>query len=98
MAESLTLTVPVTAPAVTKWDIVKVSLDKETPAIAVTMVNNKGEKFFYKSSDDQTLVGLSFINQGKFKVNQGKSLEKWLFDRIKLEFPQFEGTVSGSEF
>jgi len=105
MAEVLTLTTPVSTANIVTWDVKNIYLDKETPSIKVTLANNLGQRYVYRAVVENgtvtaadIIVGLSFINQGKFKTVQSKSLEKWLIDKIKAELPQFAGTVSGTEF
>lgn len=104
MPETLTTTSPQTHPSEITWDVVNIWLDKEAPSIKVTLVSNTGLRYVYRAvvSNGTTaaliLAGLSFINGGKFKVNQGKSLEKWLLDKIAVEIPGFAGTVAGAEF
>lgn len=100
MAEKLTLAVPVTPPATVEWEVIDIFLSKEAPAIKVTLLSNTGERYVYRAIPSETvpasqiLAGLSFINQGKFMVQQGKSLQKWLLDRISAEGVKV-GSVSG---
>jgi hypothetical protein len=104
MAEILTTTAPQTHPSEVTWSVVNIHLDKEAPAIKVTLLSNTGLRYNYRAvvSDTMTaaqiLVGLSFINQGKFMTVQGKSLEKWALDKIASELAEFVGTVTGTQF
>jgi hypothetical protein len=101
MPEILTLTTPVAGPSTTTWKVEDIYLSRLAPAIKVTLVSNTGERFVFRQipgpdiTAAEILVGLSFINQGKFMVNQGKSLEKWLLDRISAAGVKV-GTVSGT--
>jgi hypothetical protein len=101
MAELLTLTSPQTFPSNTTWKVEDIYLSLIGPSIKITVVSNTGERFVWRQvpGPDLTaadiLVGLSFINQGKFMVNQGKSLQKWLLDRMSAAGAKV-GTVSGT--
>jgi hypothetical protein len=101
MAEILTLTTTQTFPSITTWSVENIYLDKVAPSIKVTLVSNTGERYVFRQVvDEETtaadiLTGLSFINQGKFMVNQGKSLQKWLLDRISAAGIKV-GSVTGT--
>lgn len=100
MAEILNLTVSETAPATTTWRIARLCLDVDTPSIKVDLVSNTNKTFTWRLVPTtvvpaSTIIqGLSFINQGKFKALQGKSLHRWLLDRM-ISDGIFAGTVSG---
>jgi len=99
--EILTLTTPVTSLSTTTWAIEDIYISRATPAIKVTLVSNKGERFVYRSvpSDTVTAVqirtGINYINQGKFMTLQSKTLERWILEKISSEGIKI-GTVSGT--
>lgn len=95
MSEILTLTTPVTYPSTITWEFDEVTLSKASMTITARFNSNLGEKLVLRVVSP---TGLSFVNQGKFKVNQNKSLEKWLIEQAQLEFPQLAGTITGTEF
>lgn len=101
MAEVLTLATPEVSPSVTTWRVDDIFFSVSSPSIKVTLVSNTGERYVYRAVPSETvsaaqiLTGLSFINQGKFMTQQGKSLQKWLLDRISAEGVKV-GTVSGT--
>jgi len=100
--EVLTLATPVTYPSTTTWRIKRFDCDIDAPYIKVILVSNKNEFYTYQklandaASASQINNALSFINQGKFMTLQGKSLQKWLFERIQADDPNFAGTISGT--
>lgn len=101
MAEILTLVAPETKPNITTWRISKIFFDVDTPSINIDLISNTGEIFVwrYVVSEGVTAndirAGLSFINQGKFMAVQGKSLQKWILDKIN-SLNVKEGSVSGT--
>lgn len=101
MAEILTLATPIVPPSTTTWAVDDIYLSASAPAIKVTLVSNAGERFVYRYAPNETvtaaqvLAAISFINQGKFQTLQGKSLQRWLLDRISAEGVKV-GTVSGT--
>jgi hypothetical protein len=101
MAELLTLTTPDTKPTITTWRVKNLFFDVDTPSIKVDIASNTGESYTWRYVVSETVTvadirtALSFINQGKFMVNQGKSLQKWILDRMSTMGVKV-GTVSGA--
>lgn len=101
MAELLTLAAPDTRFTITTWRLKTLRLDVEAPSIVVELVANTSESFTWRYVVSPTVTeadirtALSVINQGKFMVNQGKSLQKYLLERMSALGVKV-GTVSGS--
>src|SRR3990167_7619399 len=102
MAEVLTLTTPVTTPDTTTWLVKTMFLDVDAPSVKIEIVSNLGEPFVWRYIVSDTVTeanvraALSFINQGKFMVNQGKSLQRWILEQIAADQNSKAGTVSGA--
>jgi len=95
MAEVLTLTTPVTPPAITTWQVREIHISPEE--IAVLLVSNLGQPFTWVSATPaqaKTLAG--FINQGKFMTVQSKSLHRWIIDQLVAAGTLPSGTVTGT--
>jgi hypothetical protein len=101
MPELLTLTSPETKPTITTWRVRSLFFDADAPSIKVEIAANTGESFTWRFVEGPGITeadirtALSFINQGKFMVNQGKSLQKWILDKMSTLGIKV-GTVSGS--
>ena len=101
MAEQLDLTAPETFPSISTWSVVDIYMSKEAPSLKVTLASNTGARFVYRVVPSATVTAakilnaLSFINQGKFMTTQGKSLQRWLLDKISAEGVKI-GTISGT--
>ncbi len=99
--EKLTLTTPVSSVSTTDWHVADIYLSTEAPAVKVTLVSNVGERFIYRYVPSDTVTAaqvrtaLSYINQGKFMTLQGKTLERWLLEKISADGVKV-GTVSGT--
>lgn len=101
MAEKLILTTPVTGPSDTEFKITGIFFGIESPSIKVDIEYNTGKTDTFRMVvDSQTTIeqvkaALLFINEGKFKTVQNKSLHKWLLEQIatKLNKP---GNVTGT--
>lgn len=87
MAEVLTLATVETKPAIATWKVVQVWLDIEGPAIKVTFEANTGERRVWRLIPDASTTAetiradLSFVNRGKFKTAQDKTLQRWLIEQ-----------------
>ena len=100
MPEKFTLTTPAPGPTEIDFEITGIYLGVESPAIKVDIRYNTGKTdvFRYVPSPDVTLAqvktALTFINDGKFKTVQNKSLYKWLLEQVALQLNE-QGTVTG---
>lgn len=101
MAEILTLTTPVSGVTTTTFKIVSITFGVESPSIKVDLVYNTGIRETYRMIPDenttlaQVKAALKFINEGKFKTVDNKSLHKFLLDEIALKLGK-PGTVTGT--
>lgn len=102
MPEQLDLATPEAAPPVTDWRIEEVRFDRATPSIITIFRANTGEERAWRLvpgpggvTESQINNALSFINQGKFKTVQNKSLDRWLFEQWQANGGP-EGTISGT--
>ncbi len=99
--EKLTLTTPVTYTSTVDWKIVDIYISTESPAVKLTLASNTNERFVYRYVPSDTVTAaqvrtaLSYINQGKFMTLQGKTLERWLLEKISADGVKV-GTVSGT--
>lgn len=104
MPQTATLTVPIAGPSAVTFDIEEIILNKNSPAIKITIVLSTGEKRSLSftvtngTTKAQIITGLSFINQGKFMTQQGITLEDWLMKKISTDIPGYANTVSGTPF
>lgn len=103
MSEILTLTTQKPQkPTSATWSIDAIYVFANAPSLRVDLISNVGDRFTYQllpidaASTALIQTALSFINQGKFQTVQGKSLQRWLLDRIALDLPEFAGTTSGT--
>lgn len=108
MAEQLDLTTPETFVDIDNYKVVKLDLDNDVPSIKVTLESNTGVRIIWSlappvgaidgtapgTSPAEIQAGLSFINQGKFMVNQSISLQRWLMEQMSAKGFKI-GTVSG---
>lgn len=103
MTEKLDLTIP-SVSSLDNWEVTSLHLNRDTPAIKVSVRSNTGvikNLRYVPSPDDpaveaQIRIGLSFINQGKFMTIQGKSLQKWLLEKLRDDGHLNAGVVTGS--
>lgn len=87
MAETLTLTTPITIQTVS-FTIKDVFISKVMPAIKVTVVSNLGQEDVFRYVESETvskaeiLNAINYIGQGKFKTIDGLNLNDWLIDQM----------------
>jgi len=103
MAEKLELTTSEVS-SLNDWRIVRLFLDQDLPSIVMTVKSNTGiikiirylPDFEDPSLEVTIRAGLSFINKGKFKTVEGKSLQKWSLERLRNDGHLGAGNIVGS--
>lgn len=101
MPEILTLDSPETAPSITTWKIKTIYIDVDVPYIKVDFKSNTGKIDTWRLTPNETTpaseitAGLLFIDSGKFKTVQGKSLRKWLMEQAIAKGFKV-GTITGT--
>jgi len=102
MPEKLVLTVAEPGPSLVEWSVQDFYANPKTPAVKVTYVSNTGTVKVWRYIVSETVTvaqvkaAISFINQGKFMVNQTKSLEKWLIEQGIAAGVLAAGAVTGT--
>ena len=90
MGATLTVTTPEEKPKINSWKPINWILDRRVPYIKVTFEANTGEQRIWRlvPSDTVTavtiMVGLKYINEGKFKSVRNITLEQWLVEQWGL--------------
>ena len=103
MAEILTLTTPITLPSTTTYRVRSFFIDPDAPSIKTDFESNLGERVVWRYIVNETTTkaqvdaAISFINQGKFKTIQGKSLQKFLIQEAQSIGILGTGSISGIE-
>lgn len=101
MPEILTLTSAVTKPSTISWRIKSIFFDIDTPSIKVDLIANTGETETWRLIPSETVsaaeikTGLLYIDDGKFKTVQNKSLRKWLYEQMVAKGFKI-GSVTGT--
>ena len=102
MAEDLVLTTPVTRPSTTTWRVTRLELDWGVGAhIGIHLVGSDGSRrsVGYNDVDDMgnntgVATGLmSALNTANLSV---KSLHKRILERVAADFPDLDGSVTGT--
>lgn len=102
MPQKLVLTATEPGPALSEWRVQEFYVNSKTPAIKVAFVANTGAVVHWRAIVSETITAAqvraacSFINQGKFMVIQGKSLEQWLIEQAQAAGVLAAGVVSGT--
>lgn len=99
MAEQISLTTSETEPSSTSYSISNIYFDIEASSIKVTIKSNTGKTYLWRLTPDtpelktEILNGLAYINQGKFKTVQNKTLNTWILEQIVAKGAKI-GTVT----
>lgn len=105
MGEKLELTTPEISPDLSNWTVIDIYLNRDIPCIKIKVRSNitgKDKLIRYipdltdPSVEDMIRSGLSFINQGKFKTVQNKSLQRWLLEKLRDDGHLGPGNIIGS--
>jgi hypothetical protein len=80
MADELTLTTPDAAVPITGWKITAVAIDVETASIQLSLKANTGARSTWSSP--LSPAALTFLNEGRFATQQGKTLQRWLLEQM----------------
>lgn len=103
MTEILTLTDPIMHPSATTYQVKSFFIDPYAPSIKTDFESNLGDRVTWryvvaegKVTQAQVDAAISFINQGKFKTIQGKSLQRFLIDEAQSRGVLGAGSVSGT--
>jgi len=87
MGATLTVTVPEEKPKIYTWRPINWICDRKVPYIKITFEANTGEQRVWRlvPSDAVSvatiMLGLKYINEGKFKSVRNITLEQWLVEQ-----------------